>query len=70
METIRTHDLGKPDAITAEGEIVLRDKGEQCKFHRYVVHFHNRQDGGYYHGDYCHTIEEANAAFEARVKRR
>ncbi len=66
MLTLATHYLGKPSPATAEGEITLR-KAEHKSFHPYVTHFHNLQDGGYYHGHYFETEQEARKDFTARV---
>lgn len=45
--------------------MVLRDVGEP---HRFVTHWFNSEDGGYYHGHYFTNYEEAVSDLCERVK--
>lgn len=51
---------------TAPGAVVIREMGG---LHPFAAHFFNSQDGGYYFGDYCMTQEEAERAFNDKLRR-
>lgn len=53
----------RQDEFTAPGRIVLR----QFANGGFAVHWHNQQDGGFYHGQYPADEGKAHAAFERRV---
>ena len=63
MNPIQTHPV-PGDGATAPGEIVLRHLED-----KWVAHFHNLQDGGYYTGLYADTLEEGQANFTKLVER-
>ena len=50
--------------LTAPGEVVLAWNGSM-----YVAWFHNKQDGGLYHGDYRNTLSDAETAYMAKCRR-
>jgi hypothetical protein len=54
------------DGMQAPGAIVIREVGG---YHPFAVYFANTQCGGYCHGDYCETLDEAQEAFVAKCNR-
>lgn len=52
---------------TAPGCVVIRDLPHNT-LHPFVVHFGNTQDGGYYFGDYCETLEDAMDALYRKLR--
>jgi hypothetical protein len=61
---LKSHPIPSRPA-TAPGEITLREWKPGTEW---VTHFHNLQDGGYYHGRYFTDFGEAEADFDRRVK--
>lgn len=56
----------KGDGILAPGDVVMsRIPGH----HPFVVHFFNRQDGGFYFGEYHETYYPADAAYSQKCNR-
>lgn len=53
---------------TAPGCVVIR-RLPHNEMHPYVVHFGNTQDGGYYFGNYCATMQEARSAARDKLER-
>lgn len=47
----------------AKGFVILRQWGE-----RWVTHFYNCQDGGFYCGHYWNTLNDAESSFKNRVE--
>lgn len=60
---LKSHPVS-PKPGLAPGEITLREWKEG----EWVTHFHNLQDGGYYHGHYFTDLAEAEADYDQRVK--
>ena len=56
------------DEFTAPGAEVLRHN-EANKFHPYVTHWRNDQDGGFYVGHYFSNLKDAEDDFEERCRR-
>jgi hypothetical protein len=52
---------------TAPGAVVVRETG--TRFHPFVAHFFNSQDGGYYFGDYATTREQAESFAQDKLRR-
>jgi len=50
------------DGIQAPGYLILRQFGTQ-----WATHFYNEQDGGFHHGHYFATLDEAEDNFKKRV---
>jgi hypothetical protein len=61
---LKSHPIPSRPA-TAPGAITLREWKPGIEW---VTHFHNSQDGGYYHGRYFTDLGEAEADFSQRVK--
>lgn len=49
--------------------VVIRDRGEATKSHRYVVHFFTPSNGAYFQGSYCVEFADALQEFQRRVRR-
>lgn len=66
-QSLKFHGLAGRGA-TAPGCVVIRElPGNEVT--PYVVHFGNTQDGGYYFGNYCQTLEGAEEAFQDKISR-
>jgi hypothetical protein len=59
MRTIMQRDFNAQDAIQLN---------EVTGFHPYATHYHNKQDGGRYHGHYFKTLEEAREDYAIRCE--
>lgn len=64
---LRRFDHDAAGAMRA-GAVVLADISASGSPHPYVTWWMD-EDGNTYSGDYCATLEEAEASFEARVER-
>lgn len=64
QSVLKSHPIPSRPA-TAPGEITLREWKPGTEW---VTHFHNSQDGGYYHGRYFTDLAAAEADFDRRVK--
>lgn len=67
MNTLRESPTPRAPA-TCAGAVVLRDLGED-RAHRYATHWRNDDLGGYIWGHYFESLDEAEADYNARVKR-
>ena len=56
------------DGCQAPGAIVIREQPHN-QAHPFVVHFANTQSGGYGGGEYCETLESAQARFVDKCTR-
>lgn len=64
MKLIKSHYIGKLPGMP-EAEIVLREKhtGDE-----WVTHYYNIELGGYSHGHYFFSLEEAEKDFQERIE--
>ena len=58
-KVLRSYPIPRRPA-TAPGEVVLR---KWCEG-KWAVHFHNLEDGGYYHGHYFDDLDAATVGYE------
>lgn len=56
------------DGCTAPGCVVIRALPHNT-MHPFAVHFGNTQDGGYYFGNYCKDMQDAESAFAEKIGR-
>lgn len=62
--TLKSHSISRQPA-QPPGEVVLREWEEN----QWAVHFYNSEAGGYCHGHYFSSLEEAEVDFAKQVKR-